>query len=105
VIMTRIIARATLAALILGLATVSVHAAEWGTLTGKFVYDGAAPAAAPIVPNKDQDVCGKHKLVDEALLVDPNGGIANVLVYVRTKGVEVAPSYAAKAKDTIVYDN
>jgi hypothetical protein len=103
--MTRIIERASLVALVLGLSTISAKAEGWGNLTGKFVYDGTPPAAAPIVPNKDQEVCGKHKLVDEALLVDANGGIANVLVYVRTKGVAVAPGYAANEKATIVYDN
>ena len=52
--------------------------AQWGTLTGTFVMDGKAPAAAPIVITKDEEVCGKHNLVNESLVVNPdNGGIAD----------------------------
>jgi hypothetical protein len=77
----------------------------WGTLRGRFVYDGAAPAATPINVTKDLNVCGKHNLVDESLEVGENGGLANVVVYVRTKGVKVNPEYAKAAKSDVVLDN
>lgn len=79
--------------------------AQWGTLKGKFVLDGAVPTAAKLDVNKDVEVCGKHMLVNEDLLVDAGGGIANVVVYVRTKGVQVNPDVAAAAAKPVVYDN
>jgi plastocyanin len=79
--------------------------AQWGTLKGKFVIDGAAPKLVNPDVNKDVEVCGKHMLVNEELLVDAGGGIANVVVYVRTKGVQVHPDVAAAATKPVVYDN
>ena len=79
--------------------------AQWGSLKGKFVYDGPVPAFAKLNIDKDVEVCGKHNLVDEALSVAPDGSLLNVVIYVRTKGVQVHPDYAASASAKVVYDN
>jgi len=100
------------AALILALGSVDAHA-EWGTLKGKFVYDGTPPSAGKIDVTKDVEVCGKHPLVDESLIVDPNGGIANCIVWLmpkkdedgKTVKIPVNPSYEGSAEKTVVYDN
>lgn len=94
-----------LIALSLTVAAATPASAQWGTLKGKFVLDGAAPKPAALDVNKDVEVCGKHMLVNEELLVDAAGGIANVVVYVRTKGVQVNPEVAAAAAKPVVYDN
>jgi plastocyanin len=83
----------------------AAQADDWGTLTGRFVYDGKAPTAAKITPNKDVEVCGKHELNDESLVVDDKGGVANVFIWNRSKDVKVAPEYAATAKEKVVLDN
>jgi len=81
-------------------------AAEWGTLTGRFVLDGKAAAPVPIQVTKDQEVCGKHKLADESLIVGPKGELANVVVYLRTpKSPAIHPDYAKSAKQDVVLDN
>ena len=80
-------------------------AADWGTLTGKFVYDGAPPTPAKLSVTKDVEVCGQHPLVDESLLVDADGGIANVVIYVRDAKVDVHPDYDATANDEVLLDN
>ena len=73
-------------------------AAEWGDLTGKFVYDGAAPKPKPLNITADAAVFGKLGLVDESLLVDPKSrGVANVVIYVRTRDVEIHPDYTKRA--------
>lgn len=82
---------ACLAAALAILFCTSAAQAQWGGLKGKIVYDGKAPAPAKIVASKDPEVCGKFPLVDETLLVDENGGVKNVVVYVRDKGVKVHP--------------
>ncbi len=76
----------------------------WGTLRGKFVFDGPAPAAQEIDTSKDP-MCSKHKVFDEQLVVSPEGGLANVVVYCRTKDVKVNPSLMADANGKVVLDN
>lgn len=71
---------------------------EWGTIKGKFVFQGDAPAAAALKADKDVEVCGKHKLLAEELVVGADKGIQNVVVFVRDKGVKVNPEVAAAAK-------
>lgn len=79
-------------------------AAEWGNLTGKFVYDGTPPVPAKLQINKDPACC-KVMHNDESLLVGPGGGIANVIIYVRTPKVPVNPDYNADANAQVKFDN
>ena len=86
--------------------TVSVaRADEWGSIKGRFTFGGTAPAATELKADKDVEVCGKHKLVAEELVVGGDKGIANVVVYVRDKGVKVNPELADAAKQKVVLDN
>ncbi|NIP87079.1 MAG: hypothetical protein GTO03_16555 [Planctomycetales bacterium] len=80
-------------------------AEEWATLSGRFVCDGAPPAATKINVTKDADVCGKFDLKAESVAVGPDGGLASVVVWVRTKNVKVHPDFAQTAGDQIVFDN
>ena len=64
----------------------------------EFVFDSPSkPQPKALSITKDVEVCGKHPLVNESLLVDSNGGLANVVLYVRNRNVEVHPDYAATA--------
>ncbi|MCA9103125.1 MAG: hypothetical protein R3C10_23010 [Pirellulales bacterium] len=88
------------------LVTLSTPAlAQWGDLTGKFVYDGKAPAPTKIDVTKDVEVCGKFPLVDESLLVGEDGGLANIVVYVRSRNVKVHPDYDALKDEKAILDN
>ena len=73
---------------------------EWGTIKGRFVLKGDAPATVELKADKDVEVCGKDKLLSEELVVGADKGIRNVVVFVRDKGVKVNPEVekAAKAK-------
>ena len=93
------------AATLLLTASTTASAAEWGTLTGRFVLDGKAPTLKPIEATKDQETCSKHVIPNEQLVVDKDGGIANIVVMLKTKNPEVAPSYADAAKQKVVVDN
>ncbi len=81
-----------------GLSSGVAFADEWGTIKGRFLYGGDAPSAAELKADKDVEVCGKHKLVNEELAVGADKGVANVVVFVRDKGVKVHPDAAAEAK-------
>jgi plastocyanin len=83
----------------LALSVSSTASAEWGTLKGRFVLEGDVPAVAPLNVDKDVEVCGKHKLVSEEVVVGDDKGIANVVVFVRDKKVKVKPELEAAAKD------
>lgn len=85
------------------LVTASAAQAQWGTLKGRFVYDGDPPKPKQIdTPN----VQPKEPVVDESLLVDPKTkGVANVVVYVRTKGVKVHPDYKKAAGEKVIFNN
>ncbi len=81
-------------------------AAEWGTLRGQFVYDGQAPQPEELNVTTDKDLCGKPPaLVDESLVVGEEGGLANVLVYVRSKDVTINPDLQAPPEEPLTIDN
>jgi len=83
----------------------AARAEEWGTIKGRFVFGGAAPTAADLKADKDVEVCGKHKLVSEELVVGDDKGVANVVVFVRDKDVKVHPDAAAAKAAKAVLDN
>jgi plastocyanin len=83
----------------------AARADEWGTIKGRFTYGAAAPAATDLKADKDVEVCGKHKLVSEELVVGADKGIANVVVFVRDKAVKVHPDAAAGKSEQVVLDN
>jgi plastocyanin len=74
-----------------------------GTLQGRFVYDGDPPNRKKINVTKDQEVCGALGLRDEQLVISEDGGIKDVVLWVRTKDVP-EPEGATKGA-TIELDN
>ena len=96
---------------ILALMHGSGSAAEWGDLTGRFVYKGDPPARKELNLKGDVAYCGKFKPLDPSLIVDKEGGIKDVVVslFINYKGGEKAPkaheSYKKSADAKIVLDN
>ena len=82
----------------------SVPAAEWGSLKGRFVFEGSPPEPATITADKDVAVCGKVKLINEELSVSEDKGLANVVIFVRSKKVSVHPDLqdGSKAEPTVL---
>ncbi len=79
---------------------------DWGDLEGTIVYKGKPPVPAAIKVDKDPQFCGKHKLVDEQIMVNTaNGGLANVVVYLFSKPAKIHPDYEKLAKENVVIDN
>jgi hypothetical protein len=93
---------------VLALGALSASAAEWGTIKGKFVYDGPPPVPQKVQVTKDIEVCALHHPIDESLLVSEEGGLANVAVFIRVpRGEQLAvhPDYAESAEEPVVLDN
>ena len=83
-------------------------AQEWGDLTGQFLYDGKAPVAKLLSVTKDVEVCAKHALKDESLVVNPkNSGVANIVIALyRKRGgkkPKIHPAY--KPGTEVIADN
>ena len=78
---------------------------DWGTLSGRFVVKGELPKPAAIDANKDPEVCGKVPLFDETVVVDKDGGLANIMIYLAKKPAMIHPDYKKTAKDKVVLDN
>jgi len=89
----------------------SANAQQWGTLKGRFVYEGTAPKPPKInLATSNDQYCKNLKtpLFVESLLVDAKGGLAGVAVYIRQKRgstLKIHPDYAAAAKSQAVLDN
>jgi hypothetical protein len=95
-----------LCTLLLAFPASQLSAEGWGHLKLRLVYDGVVPKREPVTLTKDAAYCGKFKLVDDSLIVNPeNKGIANVVVYVRTKDVAIHPDYEAQIKKPVLMDN
>jgi plastocyanin len=87
--------------------TVSI-AAEWGSLKGRLVFDGAAVTPGKVNVNKDVEFCGKHELVDESVTLGDGGGLSNAFVYLyvkKGKSVDVHPDLTEPSADKAVLDN
>jgi hypothetical protein len=80
----------------------------WGHLKGRFTMVGA-PQPAKIEITKDAAYCGKFTIVDRSLVVNANGGLANVVVMLNLKRSDTPPepheSYAATASANVILDN
>jgi hypothetical protein len=88
-----------------GEAEAAATADAWGNLTGIFLYDGPDPMPARLAITKDEQVCGKHNLVDESLMLGKDKGLRNVVVFLTDKKAAVHPDYEATANDTVKFDN
>jgi len=100
----------SLAVLLLVALPATAHAQQWGDLTGRIVFDGTPQAPTAAVVNKDIAFCGKFKLVDESLVVNPaNGGIRDVVVYIYVSRTgpkpSIHPDYAETADAEVKLDN
>ncbi|MDX1964235.1 MAG: hypothetical protein SFX18_13865 [Pirellulales bacterium] len=91
--------------LFLSLTPLLCSAQDWGTLKGKFVLDGEAPAPKELKCDKDPATCCAQKLIDDTLVIGPNKEIANVFVYLRSKPSKVHPDYDKLAATPLELDN
>lgn len=80
---------------------------QWGDLEAQFLLKGTAPTPEKLQVNKDPEFCGKHNLVSENVVVNPdNKGLANVVVYLMdTAKPKIHPDYEKDAKAEVTLDN
>jgi plastocyanin len=75
-----------------GLSLAPISGDDFGSITGKVVWEGEKPAAKPDHAMDEKALTGcKHDHVskkDETLLIDANGGVANVVLTIEVAGAE-----------------
>ncbi len=76
-----------LAALLISLTSVDTHA---GSIVGEARFADAAPKLPLVKVSKDQDYCGET-LPNETYLIEPNGGLKNVVVFIESAPVGKQP--------------
>lgn len=83
-----------LCAALLGLIVANATAQEWGSLKGKFIAKGEAPAPVKITPDKDIAAC-ELPMFSRQLLISKDGGLQNIVVFLKKPKdpVAVHPSY------------
>ena len=101
-----VLRRATLVAAFVAsvLSLTSIAQAQWGDLTGQFIFDGDVPAPDEADSTKEP-TCGKTALTDELVVNKDNKGIANIFVFIPAKEKpKVHPSLAASKDKDVVLD-
>ncbi|MCA8993836.1 MAG: hypothetical protein KDA69_10565 [Planctomycetaceae bacterium] len=77
--------------------SLTVQAEEWGSISGRILFDGEIPELKPLVEKgsttaKDAAICGKLGVPDESLLIDPKTrGVANVAIYLMEAPERIHP--------------
>lgn len=103
-LMVGTIALAVLYQVDLGLA----RSSEWGSLKGRFLYNGTPPIPKKVIPTQDVKECGDYDLIEETLMVGKDRGLAHVVITLRPKrgeAIEVHPEYSASEKADVLFDN
>jgi plastocyanin len=90
--------------------TAAVKSEGFGTLKGKILFDGDAPAAKTLVTKgdskvKDSAVCAVGDIKSERLVVDSaSKGVKNVIVFIAKPTAVDPAAKAAKATTKVVFD-
>lgn len=82
----------------------------WATLRGVFRIEGSAPQRTALTVNKDAEICapGGRQVLSEALVVAPEGGIKDVVIFVSedlpNEEAWMHPSAKPGKTDLVVFD-
>jgi hypothetical protein len=94
-----------------GSASEAARPTGWATIRGKFALEGTPPPRTPLSITKNPEVCapGGKQVLGEELVVDENGGIKDVVVYLTTKiplddPAFIHPDYEATKVAEAVFD-
>ncbi|QDU07871.1 hypothetical protein [Gimesia aquarii] len=77
-----------------------IQAAEWGTLTGQFLYTGKPTKPQKLDISRDQEICGQFsdQIVDQSLVIGKNGGVKNIFIYLRASKLNDAQIHSSYHK-------
>jgi len=78
------------------LAYEAVTVTDGGSLKGKVVFNGTPPSKRKVVPTKDRETCGSGVREVDQIVVAPDKGVSEAIVYL--KQVEKGKAFAKAAK-------
>jgi hypothetical protein len=78
----------------------AISVTNGGTIVGEVKYEGTPPAPASLPVTKDEKVCGTAPKVSQALLVGPDSGIENVVVFLTD--IQKGKAQPKPAKDPVL---
>jgi hypothetical protein len=78
----------------------AVSVTNGGTIVGEVTYDGTPPQPEQFPVTKDENVCGTKPKVSQALLVGPDKGIENVVVFL--PDIQKGKAQEKPAKDPVL---
>jgi hypothetical protein len=97
---TKFVCTAMIASLLVGTA----HAADTASITGKVVFDGTPPKVKKIKTDADPQCTAMHAdkpLMSEEVVVNDNGTLRNVFVYVKS-GLPAGKTYEVPKEPVII---
>jgi hypothetical protein len=74
----------------------AVSVTDGGTIRGKVVFAGEPPAKRKVIPTKDREVCGSGVREVDQILIAPDKGVQDAIVYL--KQVEKGKAWATPSK-------
>jgi len=108
---TKVATRVLLALIAFVLLAPPLPAADWGTLRGRLVIDGAPPNLGPVATDEvlaKDAFCQKCELVNETIVVGKEGGLQNAVVYLRLRRgqtVAIHPDYQVDSSEPLELQN
>ena len=99
---------ASLACCSLVVLTASPAAAETGSIKGRFVVDQEVPDLDPLVaknePVRDAAVCSAEAVPNQTYVIGDDGGIANIVVYLKEAPDDMPEDAATPSDEPAVFD-
>ncbi|MEX0643553.1 MAG: hypothetical protein WD468_12680 [Pirellulales bacterium] len=83
-------------------------AAEWGSIKGRFVVDGAPSTLPPLTIDKDEFCIANASRKDDKVLIGKDNALVNAVVYLflgRGGKIEIHPDYADALKTPVEFNN
>lgn len=84
-----------------------VEVAGYGSVTGRIILDGAVPSLGSFLPAgelKDPNVCVREQIPDERIIVGPDGGVANVFVFLPRKPGGTPEEASQPPAEPVIFD-
>lgn len=84
-----------------------VEVAGYGSVTGRVIVEGAVADLGPFLPAgelKDPTVCIREQIPDQRVIVGPDGGLANVFVFLPRKPAGTKDEAAAPPAEVVMFD-
>jgi plastocyanin len=85
----------------------NVQVAGYGSVSGRIVVEGTVGDLGPFLPGgelKDPTVCVREQIPDQRVIIGPDGGLANVFIFLPRKPAGTKEDVAAPPAQPVIFD-